>query len=118
MMKDLKDKWDKLLILRIIEMKTFKNGVIILLAAGVVTIGRKRLIFGSKTIIDDILLRCDRNEIALTYFRCVREVFKKYRVFFCLDKYNLLKPRVEYVGHNILCKGNCPAQSKFNLINN
>ena len=28
-----------------------------------------------------------------------------------------MKERVEYVGHDILRTGNCPAQSKFNLIN-
>ena len=27
-----------------------------------------------------------------------------------------LKPRVEFVGHDLTARGNCPAQSKFNLI--
>ena len=58
MIKDLKDELDKLFILRLMAMKTFKNGVIILSAAGVTTIGGKQFIFGSKTIIDDILLWC------------------------------------------------------------
>ena len=71
MMKDLKDKRDKLFILRITEMKTLKNDVIMLSAAGVVTIGGKWLIFSSKTIIDDILLWRDMNELALTYFCCI-----------------------------------------------
>ena len=58
-MKDFKDEWDTLILLRLTEMKTFEKKVIVLLAANIVTIGDKRLIFGSKTIIDDILLWCD-----------------------------------------------------------
>ena len=42
---------------------------------------------------------------------------KKYRVSFRLDECEFLKPQVEYVGHDILCHGNAPAKSKFNLIN-
>ena len=35
---------------------------------------------------------------------------------FHLDKYVFLRQRVEYIAHDILCHGNYPAQSKFNLI--
>ena len=117
MMKDFKDELDTLFLLRLTEMKTFEKEVIVLLAENIVTIGDKRLIFGSKTIIDDVLLWCDVKELILIYFRCVYGIFRKYRVSFWLDKCEFLKPRVEYVGHDILCQGNYPAQSKFNLIN-
>ena len=56
MMKDLKDKWDKLFILRFMALKKYNGKDIQLSAAGVVAIGAKSLIYGSKTIIDDILL--------------------------------------------------------------
>ena len=58
-MKDFKDEWDILCLLRLTEMKTSEKKFIVLSAANIVTIGDKRLIFGSKTIIDDILLWCD-----------------------------------------------------------
>ena len=54
--------------------------------AGIVAIGAKSLIYSSKTIIDDILLWCDVKALTLLYFRCVYEVFKKYRVSLRLDK--------------------------------
>ena len=59
MMKDFKDEWDTLFLLHLTEMKTFEKKVIVLLAVSIATIGGKRLIFGSKTVIDDILLWCD-----------------------------------------------------------
>ena len=86
MMKDLKDEWGKLFIIYLVAKRTFLGKDIVLSAAGVVTIGRQRLIFGSKTIIDDILLWCDVKELTILYFRSVCEVFLKYRVSFHLDK--------------------------------
>jgi hypothetical protein len=77
----------------------------------------KKLIYGSKVIIDDILLWCDISTLLLIYFECVCRIFLKYRVSFRLDKCEFLKPRVEYVGHDILTHGNIPASSKFDLIN-
>ena len=35
---------------------------------------------------------------------------------FRLEKCDFLKPRVEYVGHDVTNDGNCPASSKFNMI--
>ena len=45
-----------------------------------------KLVWGSKTIIDDILLWCDKKDLTLLLFTCVCEVFQKYRVSFRLDK--------------------------------
>ena len=56
MLKDLKDEWDNLFILRIIAMKTYNNYPIVLMATHTITIADKPVIWGSKTIIDDILL--------------------------------------------------------------
>ena len=74
------------------------------------------MIWGKKIIIDNILLWCDIKSYALILFKCVCEVFKKYRVSFRLDKCEFLRPRVEYVRHDILCHGNFLAKSKFNMI--
>ena len=51
------------------------------------------------------------------YLECICKVFRKYRVSFRLDKCDFLKPRVEYVGHDVTNDGNCPASSKFDMIN-
>ena len=117
MMKDFKTEWDQLFILRMSEMKVFQSKVIKITATNDIMINNVTLVWGSKTIIDDILLWCSEKDIALILFTCVCEVFQKYRVSFRMDKCEFLKKRVEYVGHDILRNGNCPAQSKFNLIN-
>ena len=44
-------------------------------------------------------------------------MFQKYRVSFWLDTCDFLKYRIEYVSHDVSEQGNCPAQSKFDLIN-
>ena len=116
MMKNLKDEWDNLFIIRMKAMETFQNKDVFVTAAKEIMIGREKLISGSKVIIDDILLWCTNKELILTYLECVCAVFKKYRVSFRLDKCDFLKPRIEYVGHDILADGNCPASSKFKLI--
>ena len=76
-----------------------------------------KLVWGSKTIIDDILLWCSHSDDLLVIMECVCEVFQKYRVSFRLKKCDFLKDRVEYVGHDITANGNCPAKSKFDMIN-
>jgi hypothetical protein len=72
----------------------------------------------SRIIIDDILLWSTRISALLNYFRCVCDVFLKYRVPFQLKKCEFLTERVGYVGHDITPDGNCPASSKFELITN
>ena len=67
MMKDMKDEWDKLFVLRLMTSKTFDGKDIRLSAAEVVTIDGKSLIYGIKTIIDNILLWCDMKNLSLLY---------------------------------------------------
>jgi hypothetical protein len=71
---------------------------------------------GSRIIIDDILLWATVLTALLRLFECVCDVFMKYRVTFQLKKCEFLTNRVEYVGHDITPDGNCPAESKFNLV--
>ena len=35
---------------------------------------------------------------------------------FRLDKYRFLENRVDFVGHNLIANGNCPARSIFDLV--
>ena len=64
-----------------------------------------------------ILLWCDKKDLVLILFTCVCESFQTYRVYSRFDKCDFLKNRVEYVGHDILCRDNTLAQSIFNLLN-
>ena len=56
MMKDLKDEWDKLFIIKVLKLSTHNGKPITLTAVDEIKIGRKPVIWGSKVIIDDILL--------------------------------------------------------------
>ena len=85
---------------------------------GAVRMNGTKVEVGSKVIIDDILLYCTNVDILLVYLECVCQTFQKYRCSFQLKKCEFLKDRVEYVGHDLTPKGNCPAASKFDMINN
>ncbi|MGH7954887.1 MAG: reverse transcriptase family protein, partial [Gloeomargaritales cyanobacterium] len=74
-------------------------------------------VYGSRVIIDDILLWSNGVAKLLRYFECVCKIFRRYRCSFRLDKCDFFKGRFEYVGHDITSEGNCPARSKFDLIN-
>ena len=118
MMLDFKKEWTTLFLMQI-RNHTSSNGdtFTVLCNTEVLVNSSTRLIFSSKTIIDDILLWCSHTDALLLLMECVCKVFRKYRVSFRLKKCDFLKDRVEYVGHDITNEGNCPAQSKFNLIN-
>ena len=75
-----------------------------------------KIAHGSKIVIDDILLYSTNVYTLLRYFACVARVFVRYRLSFKLSKCKILSPRVEYLGHDLTARGNCPAQSKFNLL--
>ena len=77
----------------------------------------KKIILGSKTIIDDILMFLINLEAILVYFECVWKLFQKYCVSFLLYKCDFLKERVECFGHDITQDVNCPEQLKFDIIN-
>ena len=74
------------------------------------------IVCNDKIIIDDILLYSNNVDTLIHYFSCVAQVFTKYRLSFKLTKCEFLKPRVEFVGHDLTTYGNCPAASKFELI--
>ena len=116
MMKDFKGEWDTVFILTISKMEGHKSFPIILTADYNIMICGRKLILGSKTSINNILLWCDVQECSIISFEYVCKVFQKYRVSFRLDKCEFLKSRVECVVHDILRKYSSPAQSQCNLI--
>jgi hypothetical protein len=71
---------------------------------------------GCRVIIDDIPLFSSDIPNPLNYLDCVCQVFTKYQVSLKLPKCDFLKSRFEYVGHDITADGNCPAESKFDLV--
>ena len=76
MMKDLKNEWDKLFIIRLLALIVFNSAAIVLTAVDVITIGDKPLAYGSKVIIDNILLWCNVKTLVIIYFRYVCEIKK------------------------------------------
>ena len=115
MMHQLQKDWDKLFFQRVRE-KASNDTTINITDSNVISINNNKLVIGSKVIIDDILAFANILEYLMLYVDCICVVFKKYRVSFQLKKCDFLKERVEYVGHDLLADGNCPAQSKFDLI--
>ena len=76
MMKDFKDEWDKLFIIRILEMIPVDGTYCKLSTEGILFVDEKPLVWGSCIIIDDILLWCEIKRLLIVYFRCICEVFK------------------------------------------
>ena len=77
-----------------------------------------KAVHGSRIVIDDILLYSTNVFTLLRYFSCVARVFVRYRLSFKLSKCKFFSPRVEYLGYDLTSGGNCPAQSKFDLLTN
>ena len=72
---------------------------------------------GCRVIVDDILLWSSHTQELLGYLECVLSICLKYRLSLKLSKCDFLKDRIEYVGHDLTPNGNCPAESKYPLIN-
>lgn len=117
MMHQLQKDWELLFYNKISEMATSDSNIIIS-STNQIHVNGKLLIIGSKVIIDDILSYSNNIDFLLIYVDCICAVFIKFRVSFQLKKCDFLKDRVEYVGHDLTAQGNCPAESKFDLIKN
>ena len=75
-----------------------------------------RTVFGSRIVIDNILLYGTNVCQLLRYFPSVATILVKYRLSFKLVKYKFFSKRVEYLGYDFLSSGNCLAKSKVDLI--
>ena len=78
MMKDFKDEWDNLFVIRVATLQTIDGMVVVVINATTLRIDDRVLVWGSKLIIDDILLWYDNKTLLFLYFLCVCEIFKKY----------------------------------------
>jgi len=117
MMKNFQDEWDILFIIKIKLLKNLGGETVNVTDANEIFVGKSKIVSGSRTIINNIILFCSYKELILLYFEFVCIVFQKYRVSFRMDKCEFLMERVEYVGIDIMKQGNTPAQSKFDMIN-
>ena len=68
MMRNMKEEWDNLFISRLKELLQIDNEAVVVSISMEVFIGGKKLVFGTKIIIDDILLWCS-NVSALDKYR-------------------------------------------------
>jgi hypothetical protein len=71
---------------------------------------------GSAVMVGDIILFAKMAAVLLTYFKCVIEILKCYRVTVKLWKTRFFPKRAESVGVNIMTGGNAPAKSKYDAI--
>jgi hypothetical protein len=118
MMTQFKTEWDADFILSLSQLPEFANDKIHWGDFHVLHIGnRLQFTFGSKVIIDDILLFGMTSKYLIMFFESICKIFQKYRVSFQLKKCEFFKDRIEYVGHDLRPTGNSPAASKFDLIN-
>lgn len=69
--------------------------------------------YGSKVIVDDVLLYADSVPLLLKYFEIVLSVLQEHCATIKLKKCKFLLPSLEFVGVDILPTGNAPAASKF-----
>ena len=118
MMQDFAREWDSLFYHTLRNQDKLNHNTIKVSVTNDVLIEDNLEHTGSKSIIDDILIWSTHIDTALVYLECVCKLFLKYRVSFRLDKCEFLKNRVEYVGHDLTPIGNCPAASKFDMIQN
>ena len=71
---------------------------------------------GNEQIIDDGTCFSFDPWLCLRWFRCLCEVYVKYRLSFNLKKCDFFLSRFEWLGNDIRTNGNSPAISKFDLI--
>ena len=115
-MINFKDEWDKLFIIQVKELSYIDGEPVCVKDSFEIFIGNQNITSGTKKIIDDILLYCRKRSLILLYLESICIIFRKYRFSFRLDNCEFLKDGTEYALHNITSDGNCPAQSKSNMI--
>ena len=115
MMKNIKDEGCDLFIATLRELSSVGEDTIFVSATIYIYIDNRKMMFGARIIIDDILLWY--SNVCALFVYCICKVTKKYWVIVWLDKCDILKPRVEYVGYDVTNDGNYPVSSKFSMIN-
>ena len=85
-MHDFKKEWHVLFRETILRLNEYNEQPITLSCADEIMISSEVLVTGSRAIIDDTLLWCLIKAFVIIYFRCVCQIFQKYRVSFKLSK--------------------------------
>ena len=109
-------KYHALLIVTLRKMKVFGNMTVRATNAYTIYLSGIKIFSDSKGITDNILIWYINLKLIMIYFKCVYKVFEKYCMSFRLNKGELFKDRVEYVGHNLNPTSNVPSKSRFNMI--
>lgn len=73
---------------------------------------------GDKQIVDDILLYSNCAVVLLCLFDCICAIFVKYRLSFNPKKCEFFLDRIEWIGFDLRLRGNSPASSKYERIEN
>ena len=90
MMRNFRLEWDELFLATVCNLTLVNGEKVSVSAADEIFIGSSKLVAGSRSIVDDILLWCSHESLVITYFECVCQVFQKYRVSFKLSKCEFL----------------------------
>ena len=116
MMGKLRIEWNAIFIETVRNRKVIVGITVRVIDADEIYLNGIKNFSGSKGIIDNILTWSSKLDLILIYFECVCKLFEKYCVSFILDKCEVLKDRVEYVGHNLTPPGNVPEKYNSNMI--
>ncbi len=73
---------------------------------------------GDKQIVDDILIYSNCASVLLCLFDCICAIFVKYRLSFNPKKCEFFLERIEWIGFDLRLRGNSPASSKYERIDN
>ena len=74
--------------------------------------------YGSKVIVDDVLLYAETENELLQYFRIVLEVLQHHSVTIKLNKCKFFLPTMDFVGVELNAMGNSPTDSKLEAFQN
>ena len=107
MMRNFKEYWDLIFTQTLRFIDNLDNNSVSVTETDGSYHNKTKLLSGSHTVIDDILLFCRNIDKILIYFECVCKDFLSYRVRFRLNKCDFLKNRVKYVAHDVTKAEKC-----------
>ena len=116
-MRNCKKGWESIFTQMLRFIYTLGNNAVSVTEIGKFYLNKTKIVSGSRTIIDDILLFCINFDAILVFVEFICKLFLKYKVSFRPNKCDYLKNWVEYVGRDVTKVGNYLARCKFDLIN-
>ena len=109
-MRSFKKEWDLIFTQTLRSIDTLDNNEVSVTETEEIYLNKTKLVSGICTNIDGIIIFYRNLDAIIIYLECFCKVFLKYKVRFRLDKFNFLKNRIKYVGHDVTKEGNCHAQ--------